>query len=62
MESIIYLNSNQLLAIGPNGTSLYNETQGIWKIVDSLGFHALSKYQNSVWAIGAHGLLARWVP
>jgi len=60
IESFLYLSPKNLLAIGPNGTSLYNKDLGKWKAVDSLAFHALSKYKNSIWAIGPNGILGKW--
>lgn len=60
-ESFIPLESGNLLTVGPKGSSLWDSSWGRWKKIDSLSFHALSKYKKSIWAIGPNGLLGKWI-
>lgn len=61
MESLVSLGKGKILAIGPNGSSLGVEGGKSWKILDTHSFHALSKKEKSIWAIGPKGLLGHWV-
>jgi hypothetical protein len=61
VESVVQLGQKSLLAIGPNGTSISNDLAKTWKKIDNYPFHALSGHNASVWAVGAKGMIGKWV-
>lgn len=59
-ESAVMLPGNQLLVIGPSGTSLSTDHGKTWKMVDNQTFHAVSASGSACWAVGNRGAIAKW--
>ncbi len=62
-SAVVWLDDARLLAVGSHGTSVSDDRGRSWRVVDVEGFHALSRAADgTVWAAGADGRVARWVP
>jgi hypothetical protein len=59
-ETAVMLPQNVLLAVGPSGTSLSRDFGKQWQAVDTNSFHSVSCAGGSCWAVGAHGVIAKW--
>jgi len=60
-SGVAYINKNTLLAVGSNGSDLSTDGGKSWKNLDKENYNAVqAKDKNSVWAIGANGLVAKY--
>jgi len=59
-ESVVTLEGNRLLAIGPSGTCLSKDFGKSWQKVDLSAFHAASGIGGHCWAVGGKGAIAKW--
>jgi photosystem II stability/assembly factor-like uncharacterized protein len=61
-ETVVVLPGGDLLAIGPNGTSLSRDFAKTWQKVDALTLHAASCAAGQCWAVGSRGTIVKWKP
>jgi photosystem II stability/assembly factor-like uncharacterized protein len=60
-SGVTYVDKNNLLAVGSNGSDLSTNGGKTWKNLDKNNYNAVqAKGKKAIWAVGANGLVARY--
>jgi photosystem II stability/assembly factor-like uncharacterized protein len=61
-SSVAYVDKKTLIAVGSSGSDISNDGGKTWKNIDKENYNAVqAQGKNAIWAVGANGLVAKFV-
>jgi photosystem II stability/assembly factor-like uncharacterized protein len=62
-SAVAYIDKKTIIAVGASGSDLSNDGGNNWKNLDKENYNSVqAKGEKAIWAVGANGLVARFIP